>query len=281
MVPHRHLGKMRGRITMTGIPAYRDIPIAYTGTHLTTPTEAEVIAGTQTIIITLTGAIWAASGATFNAQRQNIIDGLSSRQSEATGWNTLVRDEMAVTDVARTSDTAVTITLPATPTYRVSANEEIVFALPATAVAGGAGKAGFSHTVVASNPVVTAALTGSFLTTPTEGEVVTGSQTIIITLTGGTWVADGATFEAQRQAIIDGLVSDGAEAAGWNVEVRDEMAVTTVVRTSDTAVTVTLPATAAYAIDDAEIVTVTIPAAAVDLVTAAIVATETITIEPD
>lgn len=125
---------------------------------------------------------------------------------------------------------------------------------------------------------VTAALTGTFLTTPTEGEVVTGGQTIIITLTDANWVASGATFNAQRQAIIDGLTSAGSEAAGWNVEVRDEMAVTTVVRSSATVVTITLPATAAYAITANETVTVTVPAAAVDLVGSAIVATPTIVI---
>jgi hypothetical protein len=125
---------------------------------------------------------------------------------------------------------------------------------------------------------VTAALTGTFLTTPTEGEVVTGGQTIIITLTNGQWVASGATFNAIRQAIINGLNSDGDEAAGWNVEVRDEMAVTTVVRTSATIVTITLPAAGDYAIDDDETVTVTIPEGAIDLFRLPLVATPTIEI---
>ena len=40
------------------------------------------------------------------------------------------------------------------------------------------------------------------------------------------------------------------------------MAVTTVVRTSATVVTVTLPATAAYSVDGPETITVTVPAAA-------------------
>lgn len=125
---------------------------------------------------------------------------------------------------------------------------------------------------------LTAALTGTFLTTPTEAEVVTGGQTIIITLAGSIWVAAGATFNAQRQAIIDGLNSAQSEAAGWNATVRDVMAVTTVARTSDTVVTITLPATAGYSITADESVTVTVPQAAIDLAGSPVVASPVIQI---
>lgn len=108
-----------------------------------------------------------------------------------------------------------------------------------------------------------ASITGTSVPNLTETQVVTGGKTIVITLSGDTWVASGATFEAQRQAIIDGIDSNQSYVAGWNAEVRDNMAVTTVVRTSDTVVTVTLPATAGYAIDAPETITVTIPASAV------------------
>lgn len=50
-----------------------------------------------------------------------------------------------------------------------------------------------------------AALTGTVTATIDESDIVTGGNTIILTLTGDTWVASGAAFEAQRQAIIDGL----------------------------------------------------------------------------
>ncbi len=95
-----------------------------------------------------------------------------------------------------------------------------------------------------------------------EIEVVDGGETIIITLIGDTWVASGGTFNGQRQAIIDGLDSDGVEATGWNAEVRDKEVVGAVVRTSNTVVTITLSAAAAYAVDADETITVTVPAAA-------------------
>lgn len=111
---------------------------------------------------------------------------------------------------------------------------------------------------VASATITGTAITGGV----TESEIIAGEETIVITLTADTWVAAGATFNAQRQAIIDGLDSDGLEAAGWNAEVRDKEVVTAVVRTSDTVVTVTLTASPDYEVDSDETITVTVPAAA-------------------
>ena len=75
-------------------------------------------------------------------------------------------------------------------------------------------------------------------------------------------------FDAQRQAIINGLTSAGAEATGWNNEVRDKIAVTDVVRTDATVVTITLDAEAGYNITANETITGTIPASALDSGTA-------------
>ena len=102
----------------------------------------------------------------------------------------------------------------------------------------------------------------------TESEIISGGKTIVITLSGDEWVADGATFEAQRQNIINGVDSGGEEAGGWDAVVKAELAVTAVVRTNATTVTITLPdfdgdPNTAYAITANETVTVTIPATAV------------------
>jgi hypothetical protein len=99
--------------------------------------ESNVVSGGKTIIITLTGDTWVASGTTFDNQRQNIIDGLDSAQSETNGWNAEVRDKIAVTDVVRTSDTVVTITLDAESAYNISAQETITVTIPSTALVGG------------------------------------------------------------------------------------------------------------------------------------------------
>jgi hypothetical protein len=109
---------------------------AVTGTAGDGCTETQIVTGGETIILTLTGDTWVASGGTFNAIRQDIIDGIDSAQSEANGWDA-ERGDIAVTDVARTSDTVVTITLPALASYAITANETITVTIPASALTGG------------------------------------------------------------------------------------------------------------------------------------------------
>lgn len=108
-----------------------------------------------------------------------------------------------------------------------------------------------------------ATLSGTATVTPTEAEIVTGGQTLVIDLLEAVWVPSGTQFNAVRQAIINGLDSNKAEAGGWDATVKGAMAVTTVVRTSATKVTITLPATAGYVITADETVTVTVPKEAI------------------
>jgi len=121
-----------------GTIKYNELTAASGGGGGTFPaTEASIVAGGATIIITLTGfADWVAVGATFDAQRQNIIDGMNSAQSELTGWNNEVRDKEVVTAVVRTSDKIVTITLTAAAAYDISpgANETITVTVPESAL---------------------------------------------------------------------------------------------------------------------------------------------------
>ena len=109
-----------------------------------------------------------------------------------------------------------------------------------------------------------AAVTGAITPSVTELEIVPGGKTIIITLANDTWVPAGATFDAIRQDIIDGLDSGGSDLTGWNNEVRDKQGVSGVVRTSATVVTITLDGQAAYNNLSDETITVTVPAAAVN-----------------
>lgn len=118
-------------------------------------------------------------------------------------------------------------------------------------------------------------VTGTAIPTQTEADIVSGGKTIILTLNGDAFVASGATFDAERQGIIDGLNSAQTEATGWNNEVRDLEVVSSVVRDSDTQVTITLTASAAYDITAAETITATIPASALVTGTSPIIATPT------
>lgn len=120
--------------------------------------------------------------------------------------------------------------------------------------------------------MATAVLSGSCVPSATEQELRDGGETVIITLTGDTWVSgifdpalfDPALFDtvsvfnAVRQGIIDGSDGDGTE---WDAE-KSNLAVTDVVRTSATVLTITLSQLAGYGIADNETVSWTIPGAA-------------------
>lgn len=114
------------------------VSAALTGTAVLTITEADVVAGGKTIIITLTNDTWIAAGAlSFDLQRQNIINGMVSAQSETLGWNLVPQALQSVGGVVRTSNTVVTVTLDAFATYNITATETITVTVPSTAVAGG------------------------------------------------------------------------------------------------------------------------------------------------
>lgn len=109
-----------------------------TGTIVPSVTEADIVTGGKTLIITLTGDTWIAAGAlSFDLQRQNIINGCDSAQSEALGWDLKVKALQSVTGVVRTSDTVVTITWDAEALYNITATETITVTIPSTAVVGG------------------------------------------------------------------------------------------------------------------------------------------------
>lgn len=130
--------------------------VAVTGTASGGLTETQVVTGGETIILTLTNSTWLAAGATFDAQRQNIIDGLDSDGAEGTGWNTVIRDAMDVSAVVRTSDTVVTITLPAAPTYNITANETVTVTVPSSAHSEGSEMVGDLTILVTADATVSA-----------------------------------------------------------------------------------------------------------------------------
>jgi len=94
-----------------------------------------VSAGGKTLVITLTNDTWQAAGTPFNQVRQIILNGITSAQTEITGWNKEVRDKEPITSVIRTSNTVATITWTAAPDYDVTINEVITDIVPDEALA--------------------------------------------------------------------------------------------------------------------------------------------------
>lgn len=111
---------------------------ALTGTITTPATDANIIAGGMTIILTLSGDTWATAGANFDSEKYNLMQGITSAGAETLGWNNEVRDKQDYdTAIVRTNDTVVTITLLASADYRITADETITVTIPASILTGG------------------------------------------------------------------------------------------------------------------------------------------------
>ena len=134
MIGGFHDGNYYGFYSTAGAVPAPLVSIALTGTVTTSSTEANIRTGGLTIILTLTGDTWVAAGATFDATRQDIIDGLAAKPDNGDfDWD-LVVSTLAVTDVVRTSDTVVTITLPAVATYNITTTQTMTATVPGSAL---------------------------------------------------------------------------------------------------------------------------------------------------
>ena len=132
-----------------------------------------------------------------------------------------------------------------------------------------------------ASSAASAVLTGTMTATVDEAGIVTGGKTIVITLTGDTFLAAGTGpigSTANTQALIDGFDAASSPTNGWNNEVRDNALTSEVVRTSSTVATWTVAAQAGYDVSAQEVITGTIPAAVLTAATE-IVATPTFTID--
>lgn len=119
---------------------------------------------------------------------------------------------------------------------------------------------------------VTGALTGTAAPTITETDIVDGGKTVIVTLTGDTFVT-GSTSE---DGIAGGSDSDKTGANKWDALVKTALDNTDVVLSGgNTVATITLPAFGTYDTDETETITWTIPAASLTTSTSDIIVTPT------
>jgi len=114
-----------------------------TGTAIASITEADVVAGGKTIIITIAGDTLKAAGTGpigSTADTQALIDGIDSAQAEGTGWDAEVKANLVpADDVTRDSATQATVTLPASASYDITAQETITVTVPTDVLVTGAG----------------------------------------------------------------------------------------------------------------------------------------------
>jgi len=139
------------------------------------------------------------------------------------------------------------------------AQHEIIHGAPRNHKARNDAIAGAPYSGVSFSVALTGtAIAGGVL----ESEIVTGGETVIITLTGAEWVATIGADNAITTAFLAAITGNLADAAGWNAEVA--LVHGNLARTSATVLTLTLPATAGYSITtDDEEVTVAPPASSI------------------
>jgi hypothetical protein len=133
---------------------------------------------------------------------------------------------------------------------------------------------------IAVFPQRSAVISGTITAAVTETDIVNGGKTLIITLSGDTWIAAGAgSFDLQRDEIIAGVTSAQGEALGWNLVPKVLQSLGGVIRTDDNTVTINWDAFATYNITAQEVITVTVPSTATVGAAGAIVATPTFTVD--
>jgi hypothetical protein len=123
---------------------------------------------------------------------------------------------------------------------------------------------------------ISSTLTGTITATIDESDLVTGGNTVVLTLTGDTFVT-GTTSE---DGIAAGSDSDKTGANKWDALIKTDLDNTDVVLSvGDTVATITLPAYASYDTDEQETITWTIPAASLTTSASPIVASPTFTVD--
>ncbi len=120
----------------------------------TLSTEAGVVAGGQTIILTVTDDTFVATVGADNSITTALIAGIDAAQVEAGGWDAIVRPLITFADVVRTSDTVVTITLPAAPLYAITADELVTATIPAVALTAAAEIVATSPLTITDDPLL-------------------------------------------------------------------------------------------------------------------------------
>jgi hypothetical protein len=147
----------------------------------------------------------------FNDRRQSIIDGLDSAQSEAHGWDAEVKAKIPVTNVVRTSDTVVTITLSAESAYDITAQETITVTVPALVLIGGSQIVATPTFTVDTAGAATRELLAAIAaasTTPNVAETTT--RAILANIAGASTTADIAA--SITRALLAGIAAGSTTA---------------------------------------------------------------------
>lgn len=108
------------------------VTIDVTGTFITGGVlESEIVTGGETLIFTLTGDTWLSDLGDDTAETTSFLAAILGDDAGSTGWDAEVA--LVHGNLARTSDTIMTLTTPAAASYVIIADETLSFDVPASA----------------------------------------------------------------------------------------------------------------------------------------------------
>ena len=109
-----------------------------TGSLSDDATEAEIVNGGETVIITLANDTWVATIGENNDITTNFIAGIDSNQDfDNFDWDSIVKGGLTYQNITRNDGTTVTVLLPAFNTYDIDSNETITITIPADSLTAG------------------------------------------------------------------------------------------------------------------------------------------------
>ncbi|MFC5589092.1 hypothetical protein ACFPRA_09345 [Sporosarcina soli] len=155
------------------------------GTVTPEVSQADIIKGGETIIVTLVNAKWDADIAKQTALREKLLNGFTFD----TAYKAVIN---AGASVVRTNDQVVTITLPPIVGFKIGSDTPIAFnenSITANETLVSTTPKAFTITPVANQ---TATISGS-ITNSNEFDIVKGGKTITITLKNDVWAKDLST----------------------------------------------------------------------------------------
>ena len=160
--------------------------------------------GSYPLYLTLHGSEWTRDVGRERDATLAVLRSIVSEQSEAAGWNRVVRVGLEPRHVARIDDTTLRLTVPQFGLYSISVPETIGVSLPPAAVSSASNLSSSALLTISPRRGRAFVSGGSLPRDPAEATLRAGRSTLEVELLGDSW----------RQDPAENTTAEGAHAAG-------------------------------------------------------------------
>ena len=177
-------------------------------TH-TFSSEADIRTSAGEIVVTLTGDTLRSEVGSVDADAATFLAGMTGGSA---AWDALIASMDASNITLEESDTVARISIPATGSYYIEADEAVTFTIPSASLlsGGGAITAAPDISVANEDPVISGSATFDGVG---EGEIRTSSYQITLTLQEDIWAAEVGTNHTTNRDLIRGLIFSASQDA--------------------------------------------------------------------